>query len=79
MGKTFHKTVTDFLLGAYSCIGRELAIMEMRTVITYLLTSFDTIEFAPGEDGTGLLEDAKDHFTVGLQPFQLCFKSNIKI
>jgi hypothetical protein len=53
--------------------------MEMRTVITNLLCEFDTVEFAPGEDGSALIKDAKDHFTVGLQPFKLCFKKNTKV
>lgn len=46
--------------------------MELRTVISLLVTRFD-IAFAPGEDGSTLLNDAKDTFTVRLAALQLVF------
>lgn len=43
-------------------------------MIIHVLNRFDAFELAPGEDGSALLEKAKDHFTVGLQPLSLVFK-----
>jgi tryprostatin B 6-hydroxylase len=41
-------------------------------VTAKLLTKFD-VSFAPGEDGTTLLEDSKDIFTTELGDMFLCF------
>ena len=34
--------------------------------------NFD-VRFAPGEDGTRLLEKTREHFTLGLAPLDLVF------
>ncbi|PGH15930.1 hypothetical protein AJ79_02097 [Helicocarpus griseus UAMH5409] len=60
-----------FSLGPYSCIGRPLALMELRAVVCQILMAFNTIKFAPGEDGTRLMTETKDHFTVGLAPLDI--------
>lgn len=62
-----------FLLGRYGCIGKQLAYNEMRNVISRLVLEFD-IAFAEGEDGTRLLEETQDHFTMGLAGLQLVFR-----
>lgn len=41
-------------VGLNGCIGRALAVTEMRDLITYFISAFDTVKFAPGEDGTAL-------------------------
>lgn len=46
--------------------------MELRSVVAELVTHFE-VEFAPGEDGTALLEDSKDFFTVSLADLRLVF------
>ncbi|MCJ1464976.1 hypothetical protein MMC07_003591 [Pseudocyphellaria aurata] len=61
-----------FSLGHYSCVGKQLALMELRTVISLLITRFD-VAFAPGEDGSTLLNDAKDTFTMRLAALNLVF------
>lgn len=58
--------------GPYSCVGKQLALMELRTVISLLISRFD-ISLAPGEDGSALLNDTKDTFTVRLGGLQLVF------
>lgn len=58
--------------GAYACIGKQLALMEMRLMITRLVMEFD-IRFAQGEDGRRLLEESKDWFTFGLAGLMLVF------
>lgn len=56
------------------CVGKHLALMELRTVISLLVTKFD-VSFAPGEDGTRLLEDTKDCFTMALADLNLQFQT----
>jgi len=46
--------------------------MELRLLTAQLVARFD-IAFAPGEDGRRLLEESKDHFTMGLMPLNLVF------
>jgi cytochrome P450 len=48
-------------LGPTSCAGKQLALMEMRSVITHLVTKF-RIDFAPGNDGSSVVEGITDHF-----------------
>jgi cytochrome P450 len=60
-------------IGPYGCIGKQLALMEIRTVVTQILLEFD-VSFAPGEDGTDLLEKTKDYFTLGLGDLKLVFE-----
>jgi hypothetical protein len=48
--------------------------MEMRNVICHILSRFESIEMAPGEDGSSLMTDTKDHFTMGIQSINMVFK-----
>ena len=59
-------------VGAYSCVGKNLALMELRTVIALIVNEFD-VALAPGEDGTDLLENSRDFFTVALGKLKLVF------
>jgi tryprostatin B 6-hydroxylase len=52
-----------FSIGKYSCIGKQLALAELRTVITKMVLEFD-VAFAPNEDGTKLLTESQDNFTM---------------
>jgi hypothetical protein len=51
---------------------KDEALMELRSVIARAVTEFD-VSFAPGEDGTALLEDSLDTFTIALAPLMLVF------
>jgi cytochrome P450 len=62
-------------LGPYGCVGKQLALMELRSVIARIVTEFD-VSFAPGEDGTALLEESLDTFTIALAPLMLVFKKS---
>ena len=62
-----------FLTGPFGCIGKQLALMELRTVVAKLVLEFD-ISFAPGEDGSDLLEKTKDVFTLILGKLEICFQ-----
>lgn len=48
-------------------------MIELRTLTASLLLKYD-VSFAPGEDGTRLLTQTKDHFTLGLGKLDLIFK-----
>ena len=61
--------------GPYSCIGRSLALMNIRTTIARLVMGFD-IKFAPAEEvdqGKRFEKETKDHFTMGLAKLEICF------
>ncbi|KAF9886735.1 hypothetical protein FE257_011112 [Aspergillus nanangensis] len=60
-------------VGMNGCIGRGVAMMEMRDLITQFIRAFDGVRFAPGEDGSRLMTQTKDHFTLGVKPLRLVF------
>ncbi|KAK3064939.1 hypothetical protein LTS18_001733 [Coniosporium uncinatum] len=64
---------SPFSQGVYGCIGRPLALLELRKVVSKLVITFD-VELAPGEDGHELLYKTRDHFTLGLGALKLRFK-----
>ncbi|KAI3320354.1 cytochrome P450 monooxygenase-like protein [Xylariaceae sp. AK1471] len=66
------KAFCPFSLGRFSCIGKNLALNELRTVISKAVLEFD-ISFAPGETGQALLEESKDMFTMALAKLDLRF------
>ncbi|TVY92722.1 Cytochrome P450 monooxygenase [Lachnellula willkommii] len=61
-----------FSSGPYGCVGKNLALMELRNVVARIVTEFDT-KFAPGEDGRTLMEKSKDVFTMELAPLEVVF------
>jgi cytochrome P450 len=63
-------------LGPYGCIGKPLALMQMRALVSKIVMEFD-ISFAPGENGSNLLERSRDHFTLGLADLNLEFKPRL--
>jgi cytochrome P450 len=67
----------DEFRGTYSCIGKQLALMELRNVTARIVSHFD-IAFAPGEDGKNLLEKTKDVFTLEVAPLKMIFTTRNK-
>lgn len=63
---------TNYPQGTYSCIGKQLALMELRIVTARIVTQFD-ISFALGEDGTELFEKTKDVFTLEVASLRMVF------
>ncbi|RDL30137.1 uncharacterized protein BP5553_10415 [Venustampulla echinocandica] len=63
---------TPFSIGLYSCVGKQLALTELRHVISQLVHRFD-IEVAPGQSTEAFLEGKKDTFTLALGPLNLVF------
>lgn len=60
------------LLGPFGCVGKHLALMELRNVTARIVSDFD-VEFAPGEDGTNVMEESRDVFTMALAPMMVVF------
>ena len=63
---------TPFSIGRYACVGKNLALAELRFVTALLVSNYD-INFAPGEDGTRVCEDMKDQFTAAPGKLELVF------
>ncbi|KAI9791595.1 MAG: hypothetical protein M1816_003681 [Peltula sp. TS41687] len=61
-----------FSTGPYNCIGRPLALMNLRTTLAKLLLTFD-FELAPGETGASI-ENAKDHFALVPEELNVVFR-----
>ncbi|KAL4790551.1 cytochrome P450 [Aspergillus venezuelensis] len=70
---THEEAFFPFQLGRYGCVGKQLALMEMRLVIARMAWEFD-ISFAPGETGETFDRDAKDTFTFTVGPLMLQFQ-----
>ena len=66
-----------FSMGKFGCIGKQLALNELRTVITKMVLEFD-VEFAPGEDGTKLLTESQDVFTMSNAELKLIWREREK-
>ncbi len=52
-----------FSMGKFGCIGKQLALNELRTVICKMVLEFD-VALASGEDGSKLLTESMDVFTM---------------
>ena len=61
------------MTGPYGCIGRPLALMQIRLIIADVISRFD-VEFPPGKDGSDFIENTKDRFTWGLAELSICFR-----
>jgi cytochrome P450 len=61
-----------FSTGPFGCIGKNLALMELRTLTTRIIMEYD-VKLAPSEDGRRLLYKTLDHFTVDLGDVDVVF------
>ncbi|KAA6415515.1 MAG: cytochrome P450 [Lasallia pustulata] len=59
-----------FSTGTYDCIGKQLALLSLRTVIAKLIKDFD-VSFAPGDNGEYFAKNTTQHFTWGLAELNL--------
>lgn len=57
-----------FLQGSESCIGKQLAFIQLSIVVAQIILQFD-VKFADGEDGARLIQDSLD--LAMLHPAQL--------
>ncbi|KAF8849089.1 cytochrome P450 [Acephala macrosclerotiorum] len=64
---------SPFSIGRYSCVGQRLAMRNISYVIALLVSKYD-IEFAPHDDGTRVIRDMQDNFTMNPGHLDLVFK-----
>ena len=50
--------------------------MQIRTIVAKIIMAFD-VDFAPGENGSNLLDKSRDHFTLGLADLDLVFTPRV--
>ncbi len=60
--------------GRYGCVGRNLGLMELRIVTALLVAKFE-VGFAPGDDGTELIENTRDAFASAPGKLELVFRA----
>lgn len=60
-----------FTRGQYACPGKNLALMELRMVVSLVVMRYERMEFAVPEDVVRFDEDALDTFTMSLPPLPL--------
>ncbi|KAH8660217.1 cytochrome P450 [Xylariales sp. PMI_506] len=61
-----------FSIGLYSCVGKQLALMELRYVVSQILYQFD-VELAPEQSEEVFLDSKRDTFTLALPKLSLIF------
>ncbi|GME27456.1 Glycoside hydrolase protein [Neofusicoccum parvum] len=61
-----------FQVGQYACVGKALAMWEMRSVLARVALGFD-LGFAEGGGGEGFEEGMRDTFTITLGPLWMVF------
>ncbi|KAL6720637.1 hypothetical protein ACLMJK_002562 [Lecanora helva] len=66
------RAFAPFGLGKTACVGKNLALTEIRMVIASLLSAFD-IKFPPGESGQAVERDMKDQLTANPGDLNLIF------
>ncbi|KAK6813588.1 hypothetical protein RU639_010351 [Aspergillus parasiticus] len=63
-----------FTTGPYTCIGKPLALMNIRATIARLITIFD-MELPPGDDGRALERSMREHFSIYMaEDIQVLFR-----
>ncbi|KAL3442746.1 cytochrome P450 monooxygenase [Aspergillus insuetus] len=62
-----------FNAGPYSCVGKQLALMELRLVAAEILTRYN-VRFAEGQKPDVFLESCHDTFTLATGPLELVFE-----
>ena len=61
-----------FLTGSYACVGRRLALMEVRRAVAAIVSQYD-IALGPGQTREGFLNGKIDAFTLVAAPLSLKF------
>lgn len=63
---------TKMLTGPYSCVGKQLALMELRYVVAQIVHRYD-VELATGENRKRFEDGMRDNFTLSLGPLNMVF------
>ncbi|KAJ5817645.1 Cytochrome P450 [Penicillium robsamsonii] len=62
-----------FSAGPYSCVGKQLGLMELRCVTAEILTRFD-VSFAPDQTVAAFIDGKQDAFAVATAPLKVVFQ-----
>ncbi|KAL4861326.1 cytochrome P450 [Aspergillus spectabilis] len=65
-------TFIPFNSGPYSCVGKQLALIELRQVVFEVLIQYN-LSFAPGQTESTYLDGKQDTFTLVTAPLNLVF------
>lgn len=60
------------LAGPYSCAGKQLALMELRSVTAAILQRYN-VALGPGQSKEGFVDGLRDTFTLVTPPLPLIF------
>jgi len=63
---------TDTVLGPYACVGKRLAMLELRRVVAEILWRYD-LTIAPGQTKAAFLDGKQDTFTTVSAPLHVNF------
>ncbi|KAK1613515.1 benzoate 4-monooxygenase cytochrome P450 [Colletotrichum phormii] len=63
-----------FGTGKYSCVGKQLGLMEIRYCASQIINRYD-VAFAPGQKAEAFINGKKDGFTLSLPELEVIFKS----
>ncbi|KAJ5895288.1 cytochrome P450 [Penicillium taxi] len=61
-----------FQRGPFTCVGKSMAMMQMRMLISSVALSYD-VAFAPGEDGLEFWDGAKETLTLWIPGLEMVF------
>ncbi|KAK0747207.1 cytochrome P450 [Schizothecium vesticola] len=61
-----------FLSGPSNCVGKRLAMMVLRLVLSYTVYGYQ-FRLAPGEDGSAIYSEAKDNLILKAGPLKVVF------
>ncbi|KAK1450111.1 cytochrome P450 [Colletotrichum melonis] len=62
-----------FGTGKYSCVGKQLGLMEIRYCASQIINRYD-VAFAPGQKAEAFIDGKKDGFTLSLPQLEVIFK-----
>lgn len=60
-----------FQRGPFAFVGKALAMMQLRMLISCVALRYEGLAFAPGEDGARFWSEAKETLTLWIPPLQL--------
>ena len=70
------KAFSPFLLGPFGCVGKQLALMELRMVLAETVWNYE-FHFAPGETGSTIENESLDLGIYKAAPLNLVFKKRV--
>ncbi|KAF5009948.1 hypothetical protein FDECE_3855 [Fusarium decemcellulare] len=63
-----------FSIGRYSCAGKQLGLLEIRHVLSQIVTKFD-VRFAPGQTSEAFMNGLADGFTLVCPKLEVIFET----